>query len=257
MPEWSSEQYLKFENQRTQPAIDLVRRISITEPKKIVDVGCGPGNSTNVLAKQFPQAQIIGVDNSENMIVAAKSSYSNLNFKVCDAGKGLNLLGNDYDIVFSNACIQWIPNHKSLISNMMELLRSGGELAVQTPMNYDEPIHKIISEISTSKKWKNKFSTHRVFYNLTQSEYYDLLSQISVSFTMWETVYFHRMSSHQSIMEWYRGTGLRPYLSALPENEKALFEKEVFEEVVKAYPVQANGEIIFKFPRLFFIAAKK
>ena len=123
-------------------------------------------------------------------------------------------------------------------------------------MNYKEPIHMIIAELSSSLKWKNKFDNPRIFYNLTQSEYFDLLAEVSSDFSVWETIYCHRMPSHESIMEWYKGTGLRPYLEALSENDAREFEKDVFNEVVNAYPIQANGEIIFRFPRFFFTAVK-
>lgn len=256
MTEWNSKQYLKFKNERTQPAIDLAKRIDILDPGKIIDIGCGPGNSTKVLANQFKGSYIQGIDSSENMINTAKKDYPEIDFTVCDASKDLYTLQNDYDIVFSNACIQWIPDHRKLITKMMDLLHSGGVLAVQIPVNYNEPIHQIIKKVSTSSKWNDKFTNHRAMYNLSQSEYFDVLSSASSDFTMWETVYFHRMSSHQSIMEWYKGTGLRPYLEVLSETDKVSFEKEIYDEVVKAYPVQTNGEIIFRFPRLFFIAVK-
>ncbi|MFZ2540008.1 MAG: methyltransferase domain-containing protein [Oscillospiraceae bacterium] len=254
MSDWNSSQYLKFENERTQPAIDLVNRINSNNPKKIVDIGCGPGNSTQVLSLRFPNAHILGVDSSENMIETAKRNYSKLDFKICDASKDLESLGNNFDIVFSNACIQWIPNHSQLLKSMIKRLKLGGVLAVQTPMNHKEPIHKIIGEISTSNKWKAEFQNSRNFFNLTENEYFDLLSSISTQFSIWETTYFHTMKSHNDIIEWYRGTGLRPYLDALSHEKKSIFEQEVFEQVVEAYPIQKNGNIIFKFPRLFFTA---
>lgn len=256
MSDWDSKQYLMFNDERTQPAIDLAKRINIINPKRIIDIGCGPGNSTNILSKQFSNSYLLGVDNSANMIEAAKKLYPDIDFQLCDANSDLCNFSEKFDIVFSNACIQWIPNHKRLIPNMMNLLEKGGALAVQTPMNYEEPIHIIIREITKSPKWIDKFPNPRIFYNLSQSEYFDILSQTASDFTMWQTTYFHRMSSHQSIIEWYRGTGLRPYLNALSESDKAIFEKDVLDEMVKVYPIQKNGEIIFRFPRLFFIAIK-
>ncbi len=253
---WNSNQYLKFKKERTQPAYDLVNRIDFNNPQKIIDVGCGPGNSTQVLSERFPNAEILGIDNSENMIASAKSAYPNLNFLLCDAGKDLASINQKFDIVFSNACIQWIPDHRKLLKNMMDLLNENGVLAIQTPMNYDEPIHKIISFISSSGKWKEKFNSPRIMYNLTSSEYYDLLSEISADFSMWNTTYFHRMKSYESIIEWHRGTGLRPYLDALCDRDKEKFENEVYHQIIKEYPKQKNGEIIFKFPRLFFTAIK-
>ncbi|UZQ84827.1 methyltransferase domain-containing protein [Thermoclostridium stercorarium] len=117
--DWNSDQYLKFKSERTQPAVDLVNRISAVNPEKILDIGCGPGNSTEVLYNKFPKAYILGVDISEEMIRTARMKYPNLDFRICDAGKDLSQLDNDFDIVFSNACIQWVPDHRNLIRNML------------------------------------------------------------------------------------------------------------------------------------------
>lgn len=257
MTDWDAKQYLKFQNERTQPAIDLVNRISIENPRRIIDIGCGPGNSTIILKNRFPNAYILGIDNSENMISNAKRNYFDIDFKICDANTELSQLGNNYDIVFSNACIQWLPNHCKLISEMMNLLKKGGVLAVQTPMNYQEPIHKIIIEVAQSDKWKAYFSNPRIFYNLNQSQYFDLLSDVSADFFIWETTYYHKLESHNAIIEWYRATGLRPYLNVLNSSiEKNEFENDVLCKVIKNYSIQKNGNIIFKFPRFFFIAIK-
>lgn len=255
MTSWNSAQYLKFKNERTQPAVDLASRISVKNPKNILDIGCGPGNSTHVLYERYPHANILGIDNSENMIATAQTAYPELKFMLCDAEK-LSSIEKKFDIVFSNACIQWIPNHAQLLKNMMSLLNTGGVLAVQIPVNYEEPIHKIIADVSSNDKWKSKFSHPRNFYNLRPNEYYDILSGISSDFNMWCTTYCHRMKSHGQILEWYRGTGLRPYLEVLSENEQADFEDDIYEALVNTYPTQQNGEIIFRFPRLFFTAVK-
>lgn len=251
---WNSEQYLKFKAERTQPAIDLSNRISAKSPADIIDIGCGPGNSTEILKKRYPNAAVVGADNSENMLEAARKKYPDIEFILCDASKDLGKLTGKFDIVFSNACIQWVPDHPKLLREMTSLLKEGGELAVQIPMNYDEPIHRIIQEAVKSEKWRDKFNAPRHFYTLSCGEYYDILAKISSDFSMWQTTYFHRMKSHSDIMEWYKSTGLRPYLEALSETDSAEFEKDIFAEVEKAYPKQANGEIIFRFPRLFFKA---
>mgnify|MGYP001231176557 CR=1 FL=1 len=254
MADWNSTQYLKFERERTQPAIDLVNRIGLENPKKILDVGCGPGNSTAVLAKKFPDAYILGIDNSENMISAARKNHPDLDFRLCDAGRDLSSLDHDFDIVFSNACIQWVPDHKKLIGELMGLLRKGGVLAVQIPMNFNEPIHRIIREVSTSDKWKGYFPEARNGNTLTQGEYFDILSELTDNFSLWDTVYYHVMKSHSDILEWYRGTGLRPYLNVLDDEKQADFENDVLERIKGSYGVQKNGEIIFRFPRFFFTA---
>lgn len=253
---WNSKQYLKFKAERTQPAIDLANRITVRTPTDIIDIGCGPGNSTEILKKRYPNAAVVGADNSENMLEAAREKYPDIEFILCDASNDLNSIGRKFDIVFSNACIQWVPDHPKLLREMMSLLKEGGELAVQIPMNYDEPIHKIIGETASSEKWRDKFNEPRHFYTLTPEKYYDILAEISSDFGVWQTTYFHRMKSHSDIMEWYKSTGLRPYLEALSPADKEEFEKDIFTEVEKAYPKQANGEIIFRFPRLFFKAVK-
>ncbi len=256
MAKWDSDQYLKFEKERTQPSIDLARRIERESADSVIDIGCGPGNSTSVIAGRFPKARVTGADNSQNMIGKAKALHPELDFILFDASGDFGEIKEKYDVVFSNACIQWVPDHKKLLPNMMSLLNEGGTLAVQVPMNYKEPVHTIIGELTKSKKWRDKFDEPRIFYTLTQEEYFDILAAASSDFTIWETVYCHRMASHESILEWYRGTGLRPYLEALNETDKAEFEKDFLEEVKKAYPKQQNGEIIFRFPRFFFTAEK-
>jgi trans-aconitate 2-methyltransferase len=255
--DWNSEQYLKFKTERTQPAIDLVNRINMVNPKKILDIGCGPGNSTQVLSNKFPGVYILGIDKSEEMISTAKMKYPILDFKICDVSKDLSQLDSDFDIVFSNACLQWVPDHKNLLKNMLNLLNKNGVLAVQIPMHYNEPIHKIIGELTSSVRWKKYFINPRIFYTLSPSEYFYLLSEISSSFDIWETVYFHVMKSHNDILEWYRGSGLRPYLNALPDIKKTEFENEIIEILKRRYTKQKNGDIIFRFPRFFFIAYPK
>lgn len=254
--EWKSEQYLKFASERTQPALDLAARINVSEPKKIIDIGCGPGNSTRVLKNKFPQAEVLGVDFSPNMVERAAKDNPDLRFEIFDASKDFGKISEKYDVVFSNACIQWVPNHSELIKNMMNILADGGMLAVQLPLNFREPIHRIIAETAAEDKWKNKFANPRIFYTLTVEEYFDILGENTTDFEIWQTVYMHRMPSHQSIIEWYRGTGLKPYLDALDAADSAEFEKEIYDKIEQEYPVRKNSEIIFNFPRLFFTARK-
>lgn len=224
--------------------------------QKILDIGCGPGNSTEVLRWKYPDAYILGVDKSEEMIKTAKEKYPNLDFQICDAGAELSKLDHDFDIVFSNACIQWVPNHPQLLREMLGLLNENGVLAVQIPMNFSEPIHQSIEELASSEKWKRYFAQTRPFHTLRPGEYYDLLSEMAKDVCIWETVYYHVLSSQSDILEWYRGTGLLPYLSALPESEKAAFENDLLNLLIQRYPKRKNG-VIFKFPRFFFLAYPK
>ncbi|MGD9559234.1 MAG: methyltransferase domain-containing protein [Oscillospiraceae bacterium] len=257
MPSWDAAQYLKFEQERTQPAEDLAARVALQNPKKVLDVGCGPGNSTAVLARRFPTADILGIDSSADMVAAARTAHPALRFVQADAAGDLSALGAGFDLVFSNACIQWVPNHRALLPRLLGLLRSGGALAVQTPFNQRQPIHRILSSLAKSPRWRPFFPQPRLFYNLSAGGYFDLLHQHAAAFSLWQTTYFHALPGHEAILEWYRGTGLRPYLEALPtEEDRAAFEQAVFAAVQAAYP-QRSGGVIFRFPRLFFTATAR
>lgn len=256
MAEWDAKQYSKFERERTLPSRDLCAAIPLAAAERIIDIGCGTGNSTAVLKARYPDAHITGADLSEPMLAAARSKHPELNFIHFDASTDFPSLSGGYDIVFSNACIQWVPDHPKLLRDMMSILRPGGVLAIQVPMNHDEPIHRIIEGLVHSERWQARFPHPRVFYTLTQERYFDELAAISSDFSLWQTTYCHRMPSHQHIMEWYKGTGLRPYLSVLNPEDAAAFEAEVYENLTKSYPIQQNGEIIFRFPRFFFTAIK-
>lgn len=255
MAEWDPKQYLKFKKQRTQPAIDLAARIPLEEPEKILDVGCGPGNSTAVLQKRFPKAKILGLDSSEEMVRTAKERYPELDFISGDAA-ALDSLNMAFDVIFSNACLQWVPNHTEVLKGMLNCLRKDGVLAVQIPVNQNMPMHQIIRQTSREERWKDKFPQPRIFYQLTPEEYFDFFSKNASDFSMWETTYFYRLSGYADFMEWYKGTGLRPYLQCLSDEEQIAFMAEILHAVKERYSLQANGEIIFRFPRFFFVVQK-
>lgn len=252
MPNWNPIQYEKFLKDRTQPAIDLANRLEEFAPNSILDLGCGPGNSTKVLIDKFPTAKIIGADNSDEMLKKARELYPDIEFIYLDANGDLNEVNEKFDIVFSNACIQWLPNHDELLPKLMTLLKPNGILAIQIPMQREHPVHIIINELENTTKWNDKI-TPRQYNNLTTEEYFDVLSHISSNFEIWETTYCHRMPSYESIIEWYKGTGLRPYLERLTENDSKEFINDVYSKLKHQYKVQNNGEILFRFPRLFFI----
>ncbi len=152
MTEWSSDQYLKFKRQRTQPAVDLAKRIAGKDPRAVLDIGCGPGNSTSVLKKTFPQARIVGIDSSPEMIEKARASCEDIEFRLCDIAADLENL-ESYDVIFSNACLQWVPGHRTLIPALLEKLNDGGVLAVQIPMNYKEPLFVVENDVLSEPRW--------------------------------------------------------------------------------------------------------
>ena len=252
MSDWNPEKYLQFNKQRTQPAIDLTKRVLEYTPQSIVDIGCGPGNSTAILKKTFPNASIMGIDNSENMINKARTEHPDIQFALCSA----EAITGKYDLLFSNACLQWIPNHKRLLPDLMEKLNDGGHLAVQVPMNAEEPLYRIIKQTASEGKWNFKdvfFENHDV---LLPEEYFDILSGCSSQFDLWETVYYHALPSHAHLIDWVRSTRLHPYLDALDESQKQLFEQEILDKVKSVYSFTESGEIILRFRRLFFVARK-
>lgn len=253
MNDWNSNQYSKFENERTQPSVDLLRRINIV-PKSILDIGCGPGNSTNQLLTFFPNSDILGIDSSDNMLNKASKTYPNLNFKKCFVPEELETIGN-YDLIFSNACLHWIPDHVKLFPKLMTKLNDGGILAVQMPIVQEAMFYKILNKLVATDKW-NKLSMIHNFHNLSPNQTYDILSTISQKVTMWETTYFHIVPSHNSVIEWYQGSGLRPYLDVLSPMEEPEFIKELLNMIKLYYPVQSDDSVILKMPRLFFTAVK-
>ncbi|MBD5428905.1 MAG: methyltransferase domain-containing protein [Treponema sp.] len=255
MAAWDAEQYLQFKSQRTQPAIDLANRIRAANPHTVLDIGCGPGNSTHVLKTRFPHAHILGIDNSETMIAKATATYPNLAFKLMSVDE---VCHDDakYDVIFSNACLQWVPNHREVLPLLFGRLRANGVLAVQVPINTQEPLFKIIKEIVHDEKWGFPASLHEQNSTLSGDEYFDLLSSLTDNFDIWETVYYHTMPSIQAMVEWVKGTRLLPYTQALGKTDAQRLIDEITERAATVYQKQANGAILFRFRRLFFTATR-
>lgn len=256
MPSWNSQQYLKFAKERTQPSLDLASRIRHLTPHTVLDIGCGPGNSTAVLEQTFPGARILGVDSSPAMIDSARSAHPALEFEVFDATSSFDALPGPFDLVFSNACIQWVPDNEGVIRRMMGALAHGGTLAVQVPINANTTPHLCIRRVVESDRWRAHFPHPRIFYTLEPEAYFDLLARLTDDFTLWKTTYVHRMASVDTIIEWYRGTGLRPYLDRLEDDEIPAFEADVRDEMARHFFPRENGEIAMEFPRLFFMATR-
>lgn len=252
MSEWNPDKYLMFKNQRTQPAVDLARRVEKYKPETVADIGCGPGNSTAVLKNIFTDADIIGIDSSKSMIERAQKEYKDIKFLKCGAEE----LAGTYDLLFSNACLQWIPEHEKLIPELMTKLKKNGVLAVQIPMNTEEPLFRIIKETAAESRWDFQNVHFEKNDTLLPEEYFDILSSCSRSFELWETVYYHAMPSHEHLIEWVRSTRLRPYLDVLSDEQKKEFEQDILIKARRAYPITASGEVVLKFRRFFFIACK-
>ena len=254
--EWAPDLYLRFQRERTQPSIDLSRRIDLPRTDLILDAGCGPGNSTRVLADRWPDARIVGVDSSKEMIAAATA----------DGPTGVDWVLSDlrsyqptksFDLVFSNAVIQWIPDQASLLASLFEMVNKGGALAVQVPMYHQMPVREAIRSVVTSDPWAGRFAADGDALTFHEAGfYYDVLSELADELTVWETRYMHEMPSSDAIVEMMSSTGLRSYLEQLGDDARPTFLDAVRAKVTKAYPEQRNGRVLFPFRRLFFIARR-
>lgn len=256
MADWNAQLYETFKNERTLPARDLAAAVAEEPVTQALDVGCGTGTSTAVLRAHFPEATLLGVDQSDTMLQKARITCPGVTFRQMDISGDLSCLPTGYDLIFSNACLQWVPDHPALLPKLMALLRKGGVLAVQIPQQRKHPVHKFMRQIAASDKWAGHFAHLPTFYGLPEEEYYRLLSTLSTDFRLWETTYFHVMPSHQRLVDWYKSTGLRPYLAQLSEDEGLDFQQDLLRAIETAFPPQPDGCILFPFPRLFFTARK-
>jgi len=254
MPKWDAELYLRFSSERTQPSVDLIQRIAIPDPGRIIDLGCGPGNSTAVLRQRWPKADITGLDSSSDMISTASRSYPHNEWLIGDIAAWSTEI--PFDVVFSNAALQWVPRHAILIPHLFAQVASGGALAVQMPAHFNSPLHREILATADDPSWRHLMGP--ALNALTKeppSLYYNLLQPLAARLDIWETEYYHVVDSPQSIIEWFRGTGLRPFLAALEnEGQRKRFEEQLLERYTRAYSPQNDGRILFPFRRLFIVA---
>jgi trans-aconitate 2-methyltransferase len=257
VPAWDAELYLKFASERTQPAIDLLRRIELSEPRRILDAGCGPGNSTAELRRRWPSSNILGLDSSAEMIANAKQNYPDGNWIVADVRSWST--EEPFDLVFSNAMFQWLPDHAGACRHLLELVTPGGALAVQLPAHYDSPVHREMIDVSTDPAWTGRMEAARTALTKEHPEFYfDICQPVSSRVDLWETTYYHVLDGPEAILEWFRGTGLRPFLDALPaEDERVRFERMLLDRYKTSYPRRGGGQVLFPFKRLFFVAYRR
>lgn len=254
--DWNPELYLQFRNERGVPSDDLINSLEDFTPKKIIDIGCGPGNSTLKLAGRWPGSKIYGVDSSEAMIEKAKNTNTDIEWAIKKIGK--DKITGKYDLIFSNAVIQWIPDHDKLFREFYNQLNSNGRVAVQIPLFFDMKLGFIIKDVAESPRWNSLVrEVTNNFYISEYGDYYDILSRIGYKkIRIWETRYMHIFPSHNSIIEMIRSTGLKPYLEKLDKKNTELFENMVRRKVEESYQVQEDGSVILPFHRLFMIGTR-
>jgi trans-aconitate 2-methyltransferase len=252
--DWSPEHYLRFGDERTRPAIDLVSHIRVDEPAAVVDLGCGPGNSTAVARRRWPDARLVGVDNSPEMIAAAKSDHPEGEWVLSSIEDWAP--AEAFDVVFSNAALQWVPQHGPLIERLFAGVSRGGAFAFQIPSADYAQVRALIHETAQDGPWAPRMTG--ALSELTMESpafYYDHLAPLARSIDAWETKYFHVMESPVAIVDWISSTGLRPFLAALHgEPERQEFLARLSAGVAEAYAVRADGRVLFPFTRTFFVA---
>ncbi|MGM3172986.1 trans-aconitate 2-methyltransferase [Dickeya lacustris] len=257
MPDWNPELYLRFANERTRPAIELLSRISHPAATTITDLGCGPGNSTALLHQAWPQARITGVDNSDAMLQQARQRLPGCTFQLADIANWLP--DTPQDIIYANASLQWLPNHSQLLPNLVAQLAPGGVLAVQMPDTLNQPTHQLMRHIAAEGPWRERFGEIDQIRQslLSTAEYYDLLVSHGCELDIWHTTYHHVMAGAPAIIEWLKGTGLRPFLAQLNAQEQQDFLQRYQARLQAAYPAQADGNTLLTYPRLFLVATRR
>ncbi len=256
MSAWSPAQYLKFADERSRPARDLLAAVPLSKVRRAVDIGCGPGNSTELLVERFPDAEITGLDSSPEMLVAARERLPGVAFIEADVATWTP--EPPTDLLYANAAFQWVPDHQAVLKRLFAALPAGGVLAVQMPDNVaTEPSHMLMRAVASEAPWAEKFRDPVARETIgTPADYYNMLQSMAARIDVWHTLYNHPLAGAAAIVEMVRSTGLRPYLARLDTGEQADFLARYQAKLKEAYPPLADGKVMLRFPRLFIVAVR-
>jgi trans-aconitate 2-methyltransferase len=251
---WDAGQYLRFGGERARPFFDLIAQVGASDPRYVADLGCGPGNLTAALAQRWPNATVAGVDSSPEMIATAQAAVAN--------GPGLSFALGDVwdwrpeqplDVLVSNAVLQWVPGHDELLLRWADLLAPGGWLAFQLPGNFDQPSHAIVREMAGSPRWRALLADTRLNRQAGDpADYATLLARPGFEVDAWETSYLHILHGENPVLEWTKGSTLRPVLAALDAEQADAFVREYGERLSEAYHPRSFGTL-FPFRRVFTV----
>jgi trans-aconitate 2-methyltransferase len=254
---WSAKQYVAFEDERTRPVRDLIAALPPIDARSVIDLGCGPGNSTEVLAGRYPEALVAGIDTSPDMIAAAQRRLPQVKFAVDDV-QDCKLPG-PFDVILANALLQWLPHHETLLPELIAKLAPRGGLAVQMPDNLDAPAHRLMREIAGKGPWAAKLAGAAAARTPLAGVdwYYELLRPRCTKVDIWRTTYHHPLSGGAAaIVEWFKGSGLRPFMEPLSDVERGAYLKLYTAAIADAYPTFEDGSVLLPFPRLFMVAIR-
>jgi trans-aconitate 2-methyltransferase len=254
MEDWLPNDYLRFADERTRPARDLVARIPLKAPQLVYDLGCGPGNSTALLRQAYPQAKLVGLDSSTTMLAKARIHVPQLQFIEGDIAAWP--ADPNADLLYANASFQWVPDHVSVLLRLLKGLKTGGVLALQMPDNLAEPSHRLMRKTAETGPWTSRLRNAAGVREAIRApkEYYILLKPHCRSLDIWHTAYYHVLDGVQGIVDFVSTTGLRPYLDPLDEAMRRQFVDAYRAKLVKAYPEMLDGKVLMRFPRLFVVA---
>ena len=259
MLDWNPALYRRFEDERTRPAQELLARVPLADlssAARVVDLGCGPGNSTELLVQRFPKAQVTGIDTSKAMLASARERLPGTAFEQGDIATWVPAVAPD--LIYANAALQWVAGHETLVPRLFSLLAPGGVLAIQMPDNRQEPSHRLMRDIAGQAPWREPIGdADSVRTELaTIGGYYDMLAKEAALVDVWHTVYQHVMPTAGAIVDWLRSTGLRPFLDPLSDELRASFLAEYERRIAEAYPERSDGNRLLAFPRMFIVAQR-
>jgi trans-aconitate 2-methyltransferase len=256
MKDWSAGQYLRFEAQRTRPAADLAAQIA-GEAREIVDMGCGPGNSTELLVRRWPDARVSGFDSSPAMLEAARKRLPQCAFFQADVTNWTP--SGTEDVIYANAVFQWVPDHLDVLEHLLKALKPGATLAIQVPDNNDEASHVAMREAAEDGPWREKLAEAAGVRDTIPpaGAYYDRLAPLSDHVDIWRTTFMHQMEGTPAIVEWFKSTGLRPFIDPLEPAEREAYLAAYLKRLEPHYPALHDGKVILPFPRVFVLAVRR
>ena len=249
---WDPDRYLTYADERGRPFVELLARVAAEDPRHVVDLGCGPGNLTALLADRWPDADVIGLDSSPEMIEKARQADDRVAFDVADLRDWRP--DRPVDVLVSNATLQWVPGHLELLSELVGTVATGGWFAFQVPGNFDEPSHTIRRDLAAEPEYAAYTADVAVPASHDPAVYLARLSSLGCEVDAWETTYRHVLRGPDPVFTWVSGTGARPTLQALPDDVRPRFEEEFRRRLTEAYPVRADGTVILPFRRVFVVA---